>query len=213
MMTSVVPSASPVHAGCARSFGRVVRRIASAVSVVAITAAPAHAVSMADIEQLARAGLSDEVLIALIQTDNTVFPLDAERILELRAVGVSEAVIVAMLRNGRSTPGPAAPGEPDGEPNIGSAGTLYDDPQALQVFPPSAPVVVEVHTPQPAYAAPVKYVPYPVAVTRRGHRRHPGSVTSHGSVTPHGATTPFRGFGRFINDGWVERGGTYRTSP
>ena len=207
MLIPVFHDGSPRLAGCARSFGRVVRRIVSAVSVVAITAAPAHAVSMADIEQLARAGLSDEVLIALIQTDNTVFPLDAERILELRAAGVSEAVIVAMLRNGRSSPDPAAPGEPDEGPNFSPAGTVYDDPQAPHVPPPAAPVVVEVHTPQPAYAAPVMYVPYPIAVTRRGHRRHPGSVT------PHGATTPFRGFGRFINDGWVERGGTYRTSP
>lgn len=203
--------------------GRAARRTLGAIGMLAVLATPAHAVSVADIEQLSRAGLGDEVLIALIQTDNTVFPLDAERILELRAAGVSEQVIIAMLRNGRSAPpnethatsvGPnvspdgtsyAPDGTPYVAPNFSSApsnpygpDTVYDDPTSGEV-PPAPPVVVQVQ--QPPAAAPVVYVPYPVVVgSRRG--------------APHGAAPPpYRGFGRFINDGWVDHGRSHRTSP
>jgi len=181
------------------------RYVVMAAAAAALTAAPAHAVSVADIEQLARAGLGDEVLVALIQIDNTVFPLDAERILELRAAGVSERVIVAMLRNGRP-PSPAGPdfssANPHPGPFFGSDPDIaYDDPPALEVPPPASPVVVEVHAPPPSTAGPVLYVPYPVVAAPRGARR------------PAAAAPPFRGFGRFINDGWVERGGSHRTSP
>lgn len=203
--------------------GRAARRTLGAIGMLAFLATPAHAVSVADIEQLSRAGLGDEVLIALIQTDNTVFPLDAERILELRAAGVSEQVIIAMLRNGRSAPpnethgtsvGPN--GSPDGTsyapdgtpyvaPNFSSApsnhhspDTVYDDPTSGEV--PPAPVVVQVQQPPPA--VPVVYMPYPVVV---GGQRG----ASHGAAVP----PPYRGFGRFINNGWVDHGGSHRTSP
>jgi hypothetical protein len=160
-------------------------------ALLALTATPAHAVSVADIEQLARAGLGDEVLVALVQTDNTVFPLDAPQILALRAAGVSERVIVAMLRNGRSAPVFEPPALP------------YDDPSPLEVPPAPAPVVVEVHTPASpsSVAAPVLYAPPPIVAVPRGARRSNPAAPS------------YRGFGRFINDGWVDRGGSHRTSP
>jgi hypothetical protein len=182
--------------------GRSARRTLGAIGMLAVLATPAHAVSAADIEQLSSAGLGDEVLIALIQTDNTVFPLDAERILELRAAGVSEQVIIAMLRNGRSAP----PNETHVARNISSAAfdpyspdTVYDDPTSGEV-PPAAPVVVQVQ--QPPAAAPVVYMPYPVVV---GGRRGAPHVAA--------APPPYRGFGRFINNGWVDNGGSHRTSP
>lgn len=186
---------------------------ACAAGVLTLLPAPAWAVSSDDIVQLAQAGLSDEVLIALIQTDNTVYPLDAGRILELRAAGVSEAVIIAMLRNGRprgdarqtEQAGDAAPDAWREAPQPYPAAPLYDDYPAVEVPPAAeAPPAVE----RSVVAPPVLYVPYPVFAGRRGALKH----------VPE---TPYRGFGRFINDGsrrfindgWVERGGTHRTSP
>jgi hypothetical protein len=170
-----------------------------AAVALAVSAVPAHAVSTADIVQLAQAGLSDEVLIALIQTDNSVYPLDARRILELRDAGVSEAVIVAMLRNGRRPPDAgAAAGDgwaPAYEPPLDPTGVMYDGYPPVQV--PSTSTLSP--SDEPRVAPPVVYLPYPVVTTPRGGR--------------HQTAPAYRGFGRFINDGWVERGGTHRTRP
>jgi hypothetical protein len=172
---------------------------AIAAVALAVSPVPAHAVSTADIVQLARAGLSDEVLIALIQTDNTVYPLDAPRILELREAGVSEAVIVAMLRNGRRPPDRVAAADdgwaPAYEPPLDPTGITYDG------YPPAqVPYTSTTAPPEETRVAPsVVYLPYPVVTAPRGGR--------------HQTAPAYRGFGRFINDGWVERGGTHRTRP
>jgi hypothetical protein len=176
-----------------------------AAAALAVSPVPAHAVSTADIVQLAQAGLSDEVLIALIQTDNTVYPLDAPRILELREAGVSEAVIVAMLRNGRRPPDRAASVDdgwtPAYEPPLEPTGVMYDGYPPAQV--PSTPAPSE----EARVAPSVVYLPYPVVTTSRGGR--------HQTAPAYRGFGRFinDGFGRFINDGWVERGGTHRTRP
>jgi hypothetical protein len=180
--------------------------------LVTATTAPAFAVSVADIVQLAKSGLSDNVLVALIQTDNTVFPLDAERILELRAAGLSERVIIAMLRNGRprsdhrdtgtalAYEDPAAPHQyvaPNpAVPHVYDGALTTQVPQAI-----AAPVVLQTQVTQPALATPIFYVPYPIVTAPRG------------SLRRHGAATGYRGFGRFINDGWVEPRKSRRSSP
>ena len=191
-------SHTPVISTLRRSLRRAAVAAAAAVAL-AVSPVPAYAVSTADIVQLAQAGLSDEVLIALIQTDNTVYPLDAQRILELRDAGVSEAVIVAMLRNGRRAPDHDAAGAdawaPAYAPPLDPTGVMYDGYPPVQV--PSA--VTAAPPEEKRVAPPVVYLPYPVVTTPRGGRRQ---------------TAPaYRGFGRFINDGWVERGGTHRTHP
>ena len=70
---------------------------ACAALLVIGTPTVARAVSTRDLIELSKAGLGDEVLVALIEADGTVFNLDAPKILELRAAGVSERVITAML--------------------------------------------------------------------------------------------------------------------
>ncbi len=80
------------------------------------------AVSVRDIVELSRAGLGDEVILALIDVDPVQYDLDAQRVLELKDAGVSERVLAAMLRSGRSAPpvvtpvppasGPARPARP-----------------------------------------------------------------------------------------------------
>jgi len=58
---------------------------------------PALAVSAADLLNLQAHGLSDEVLVALIETDGSSFHLSASDIERLRVKGMRDAVIVAML--------------------------------------------------------------------------------------------------------------------
>ena len=134
------------------------RRWLGAVLLVGGDARAAWAVSTRDLIELSKAGLGDEVLVALIEADGTIFNLDAPKILELRAAGVSERVITAMLRNasrrvagdrsptgrgrgGRAAP-PPAPAEQDGAPYfvvIGEKPPAPPPPPAPTYFLPWIP--------------------------------------------------------------------------
>jgi hypothetical protein len=164
-------------------------RYACAIVVAAAcvfgAAVPALAVSERDLVALAQAGLSDDVLIALVEADDTVFPLDAPRILELRDQGLSERVILAMLKNGRRTPRTAPP----------QAASAALEPLAPE--PANDPVLVEQTAPPPAVVQEpsVVIVPWVPIVT--------GPIVGRPSKA-HTLPPSFRGFGRFINDGWIE---------
>ncbi len=54
-----------------------------------------------DIVKLKQAGLSDEFLLNKIRTDNVNYQLTTSDILELRAAGLSETILEAMLRSGQ----------------------------------------------------------------------------------------------------------------
>ena len=170
----------------------VTRVLFLALAVLVIAPAAARAVSLRDLMELSKAGLSDEVLVALVEADDTVYNLDGPRILELRAAGVSERVIVAMLRK-----------KPAADPAADAAvAPLTEFPTSFEPVPPASPVQVIVQQAAPApEPARVVLVPWwPVLPPA-----HPP-----GTVAP--ATTR-RGFGRFMNDGWVERPGGARTRP
>jgi hypothetical protein len=80
------------------------RRALAVLLLVLVTAASAHAVTLKEIVDLTRAGLGEEVLLALIEVDGGVFEVDAHTLAGLKAAGVSERVIVALVRSGRSRP-------------------------------------------------------------------------------------------------------------
>jgi hypothetical protein len=52
--------------------------------------------------ELKRSGASDEELLRQIQSDNVNYQLTTSEILELRDAGISQTVLEAMLRSGRS---------------------------------------------------------------------------------------------------------------
>lgn len=56
----------------------------------------------ADILKLKQAGFSEEFLLSKIRVENVNFQLTTTEILDLRAAGLSEAVLETMLRSGRS---------------------------------------------------------------------------------------------------------------
>jgi hypothetical protein len=78
-------------------------RLVLAASIAAGVLVPtaASAVTVDQIVGLAHAGVTDTVILALIDRDKTIFSLDPERLVMLKAEGVSEPVIIAMLKSGR----------------------------------------------------------------------------------------------------------------
>ena len=99
------------------------------------TAVQVGAVSVRDIVELSRAGLGDEVILALIDIDPVQYDLDAQRVLELKNAGVSERVLAAMLRSGRSAPPVVTPVPPPAG-SARPARTMMDWPApALTIWP------------------------------------------------------------------------------
>ena len=85
------------------------------VALLAMSSARAEALTIRDVVELTRAGLGDDVLLALIEVDPSVFPIDTETLKYLKESGVSQRVIVGWsgapghrrhpLRRSRSSPG------------------------------------------------------------------------------------------------------------
>jgi hypothetical protein len=144
----------------------------------------AHAVTVRDIIELSKAGLSDEVLIALIDADRTIFTLDTEQILDLKHAGVGEKVLLKMLATRREfEPAPGA----DVRIEQPSNGQIASQPHVVVIGgPPAPPTSVTVVVPQ--------FVPFPIFGTLDPHVRR-------GNVIPVFVDDD-RGFGRFRNDGW-----------
>lgn len=98
----------------------------SLLLLLTLIPATASAVSVQEVVELSNSGVSEEVILALIERDNTIFTIDPDQLLALQSQGVSRTVILAMLKSGRpqstgqTPPDPAAsspvvafPVEPD----------------------------------------------------------------------------------------------------
>ena len=68
---------------------------------VLFMSASSQAVTLRDVIDLTKAGLGEEVLLALIEVDGGVFDVDSATLTRLKQAGVSERVIVALVRSGR----------------------------------------------------------------------------------------------------------------
>jgi hypothetical protein len=133
------------------------RRIALLVAVPLLSLLPlrADALTVRDILELTRAGLGEEILLALIDVDRSVFPIDTATLKRLKEAGVSERVIVAMIRSART---------PDPLPE-----------QVAVVAPPPAPepqvIVIEHHDPPQVREVPVAIPIYVPFISRGAHQR------------------------------------------
>jgi len=70
-----------------------------AIAVDAPSAPPAR--PYRNILKLKQEGLSDEFILKKVRTDNVDYHLTTAEILELRAAGISEPIVQAMLRSGQ----------------------------------------------------------------------------------------------------------------
>jgi hypothetical protein len=135
-------------------------------AVLAVSPARADALTIRDVVELTRAGLGEDVLLALIEVDPSVFPIDTATLKHLKEAGVSERVIVAMVRSARTQPPPVAP-----------------EPLVTQL-PPQAPepqvVVIEHRDTERVREVPVAVPVYIPVVQRSRVPRHAGVDRSDG---------------------------------
>jgi hypothetical protein len=122
-------------------------RIAFALAVLLLagTVTRAEALTIRDVIELTKAGISDEVLLALIDVDGGVYANDAATLKTLKEAGVSERVMVALVRSGRERrlpePPPAPPEEETAPPQV----VVIEHPE------PREPAVQQVVVPVPVY--------------------------------------------------------------
>jgi len=133
------------------------RQVLLAVTLAAALGGAAEALTIRDVIELSRAGLSDDVILALIEVDGGVYPTDAATLKQLKTSGVSDRVMIALVRSGRERVEP---------PPV---------PQALPVSEPPEPqvVVIDHHDPvervrEVPVAVPV-YIPVQTGSRRRLH--------------------------------------------
>jgi hypothetical protein len=69
--------------------------------VLVLVPAAASAATVEQVVALSRAGVSEAVILALIDRDHTIFTLEPEQLATLKQQGVSENIVLAMLRSGR----------------------------------------------------------------------------------------------------------------
>lgn len=122
------------------------RRVVFAViTALMLASGRAEAVTIRDLIELSKAGLSDPVLLALIDVNRSVFSIDTATLKQLKEAGVSDQVIVALIQSGRQRSEPVAAAAPDPLPR-------EREPEVIVIDHRDAPVPA----PQP--------VAYPVAV-------------------------------------------------
>jgi hypothetical protein len=99
----------PTHAAgelVARKFTMLATRYGIGVplllSLVFLVPAPASAVTLDQVVTLSKAGVSEAVILALIDRDKTILTIEPDQVIALKKDGVSEAVILAMLKSGRA---------------------------------------------------------------------------------------------------------------
>jgi hypothetical protein len=119
-------------------------------------AARADALTIRDVIELTKAGISEEVLLALIDVDGGVYANDTDTLKALKEAGVSERVMVALVRSGRERRVPEPP------------------PAVVEDAPPPQPqvVVIEHHEPRVEQVV----VPVPVYVPVYTSRQPPQRV-------------------------------------
>ena len=132
------------------------RRLLVLVAIATLPfASRAEALTVRDVIQLSRAGVSDQVLLALIDVDNRVYTIDADAVKQMKDAGVSDAVMLAMIHAGRDT-SPA----PDTAAGDAASGAAAQPPLQASVAPQPQVIVIDHSEAQPA----VREVPVPVPV-------------------------------------------------
>ena len=143
------------------------RRVAFLVlPLITLFPISASALTVRDVVELSRAGLGEDVILALIEVEPSVFPIDTATLKMLKEAGVSQRVIVAMVRSGHTQPLPSAELVTPVVEQLPPA-----EPQVVVIDHHDAPVVREVPVAVPVYV--------PVLVSNRRAR-----IDQHGSSAP-----------------------------
>lgn len=141
--------------------------IALALVVVPISAAAqtsdGQTLTVGQVIELTKAGLGEEALLALIEVNRPVFPIDVDTLKRLKDAGVPPNVMVAMIRSGRTEPPP--PEMPSLPPESLPPAAVAEPAPVVVVDHHDEPVVREVPVAYPVYVA----VPVGRSHDRGGH--------------------------------------------
>ena len=75
------------------------------IAVIALTGPRARAVTLEEVVELSQAGIGEVVLVELIEMDDIAYLLTPTGLRSLKGAGVSDQVLLALLRGGRSADG------------------------------------------------------------------------------------------------------------
>jgi len=80
--------------------------------------ATASAVTIDEVVALSKSGLSEQVIVAVIERDQTLFTLSPALIMKLQRDGLSDRILLALIKSGRANepPLPASPVAPEAAP-------------------------------------------------------------------------------------------------
>src|SRR5258706_1546865 len=121
--------------------------------VAAATAQVTLSPGSAEVVKLAQSGVSDDVVLAYIQNSQAAFSLSSDSVVYLKDLGLSSAVITAMLNHDNSL---------NHQPQYTYDQKLYPATIPAPVpVPAAAPVAPEVATDQPPVAPPDQSAPPP----------------------------------------------------
>jgi hypothetical protein len=115
------------------------------VPLLSLLPARADALTVRDILELTRAGLGEEILLTLIDVDRSVFPIDTATLKRLKDAGVSERVILAMIRSARMPvpiPEPSTVVEPAPAPEPQVIVIEHHDQPQIREVPVAVPIYV-----------------------------------------------------------------------
>lgn len=177
----------------------------------ALLSTTASAVTLQEIVALSKAGVSSQVILTLLERDGTVFNLTSDQIAQLKVDGVSEVVLVAMLRSAAQEPRSSA----QEGPTVVVVGSGPDRPNTAASYPngylggaiASASYLVPYFVP----------VPYFVHVPLRLHSVQPATAQSAPPPTigtapiPVPVATPASATGIFF--GTAPRGQFFSSEP
>lgn len=136
----------------------------------------AFAITVEQVIALAKSGVTETVILALIDRDRTVFAIEPEQIVSLQRDGLSERVILAMLKSGRDEGEQAARAD-SAYNSAWIASALSTEPESISVGHgpdrPNTPHIDGFYSGPPAagfYAAPWRGPSFRGSASRRAAR-------------------------------------------
>ena len=166
------------------------RRILLAFVFLCGLASRAEAVSLRDLIDLARQGTSDDLLIALVEAEKSVFHLNAADIKDLKAQGLSDRLLIHLLQTPTLRPAP--------EPVLHIADAR---PRPRPAETPAVVIVNHVET----VAVPV-YVPVQAHRTERRDRDDDGKGHGRDDKKEEKPSPVYWGYGGKLRPGsWKDR--------
>jgi hypothetical protein len=137
------------------------------LAMAACAPAPASAVTLAEVVALSKAGVSEPVILALIERDQTLFSMSPDQLVKLQRDGLSDTILLALLKSGHpseallpKSPVALAAAQPPALPPPPAVVVVGHDPDypnarsadvtlATDAPPVQAPLVVPVFVPVP----------------------------------------------------------------